>query len=356
MYVIKPYLVFLIYTLIIWGFADNVIFRNYTRLASTILYLIFAWGFVCYGFYLFGKRALDYLFFAGVVSYVLGSIFPLAFYYGPVYVLQYFVNCLIGKEAAGSYYMEVHDLTFAMGFFFLYYLFFENKADNLHKPKVIMSLFMIVFGLKKIEILALFLSVAIYLLMMRKGKSTIFKSIIFFLAFTIGAFIYIYLIKSGLLEKLTVALGLDAKNRIGYYSYAAKYFEITPFYWGLGYTYFSRLWAQLYYNRFRIDGYVIAAALHSDILVMYIEIGFFLFIWWIYYNFIKKIKLTKKNYGNIVSECTLLLTIYLFTLYLTDNTSTYFITQMVYLLALMSVSEEKNQAKINYCTKIVRYG
>lgn len=347
-YIVKPYLVFAIYTLVIWLFNDNVFFRNYTRLASTILYLILAWGFVCYGFYLFGKKALDYTFWAGVVSYILGSVLPLAFYYGPIYVWRYFAGSLVGKELAGSYYMEVHDLTFAMGFYFLYYLFFENKSEKLHKTKVVIALFMIVFGLKKIEILALVLSMAIYLLMMRKGKSTTFKSVIFFVGFTVGAFAYIYLTKSGLLDALTVKLGLDAKNRIGYYSYAAKYFEITPFYFGQGYTYFSRLWAQLYLEHFRIDGYAIAAALHSDILVMYIEVGFLPFIWWIYYSFVKKVKLIKRNYGNVVSECALLLTIYLFTLYLTDNTSTYFITQMAYLLVLLSASENRNQIEMNY--------
>ena len=88
----------------------------------------------------------------------------------------------------------------------------------------------------------------------------------------------------------------------------------------------------MYSSGFRIGGYGVAASIHSDILVMFIEIGFIGMLIWIYYCFkYKTVKLNRRN-GTAVGEYYLLATIYMFILYLTDNTSTYFITQMIYYL------------------------
>lgn len=344
--VLIPFLVFIGYSIIIWFFRTDVIFRNYTRLFSTVLYLILAWGFVSCGYYLFGRKVIDYCFWAMVTSYILGSIIPLGLVYGPTYVIQYFFGSLLGNEMAGSYYMEVHDLTFAMGMLFLFYSFFEDKKRKNHKTKIIITFFMIVFGFKKIEILALIIAIAMYIVLMRRGKNIQYRAFLFFVVFSAGSIIYLYLIKTGMLEILTLELGMDPKNRLGYYRYAAEYFEINPGFWGLGYTYFSRLWSELYLSHFRIDNYGIAASVHSDVIVNYIELGFFVFVWWVYYLFVSRTKILKHKFGNTVAECSLLITIYGFILYLTDNTSTYFITQMINLAVPLSISLEMENSGI----------
>lgn len=77
---------------------------------------------------------------------------------------------------------------------------------------------------------------------------------------------------------------------------------------------------------------------------MFIEIGFIGMLIWIYYCFkYKTVKLNSRN-GTAVGEYYLLATIYMFILYLTDNTSTYFITQMIYYLIPLAMG---NTSTIN---------
>ena len=76
---IAPFVAFCFYSIAIWAFREDVTIGNYTRLFSTILYLALAWGYASCGYYLFGEKSIDVLFYAGVTSYTLGSIIPLIF-------------------------------------------------------------------------------------------------------------------------------------------------------------------------------------------------------------------------------------------------------------------------------------
>ena len=242
------------------------------------------------------------------------------------------ISAITGANTAASYMMEVHDLTFAMGLFFLYYMFVENKKERSHIKKILLSFILIVLGLKRIEILALAVAIVSYWVVLRKGKTMKGRSIFFFLVFSMLTVGYVYIIGSGTLEILATRFGIDFMGRLSYYSYARKFYKFSPLFLGNGYTYFSRYWGSLYSSGFRIGGYGVAASIHSDILVMFIEIGFIGMLIWIYYCFkYKTVKLNRRN-GTAVGEYYLLATIYMFILYLTDNTSTYFITQMIYYL------------------------
>ncbi len=336
---ISPFLFIGIYTLCIWGVNGAASFGNFTRLCSTILYLIIAWGFAGCGYYLYGKKTIDILFWAGVASYFLGSIIPLIAGYGFNEIGRYLVSTVTGINTAVSYMMEVHDLTFAMGLFFLYYVFIENKRTRKHKAKILLSLTLIVLGLKRIEILAIGIAIGSYLIALRKGKTMKGRGTFFFVIFTILSFGYVYIIWSGALAAIAAQLKINFMGRLGYYAYAKKFYTFSPFFFGHGYTFFSRYWANLHASGFRIDGYGIAASIHSDILVMYIELGFIAMMLWIYYCFRYKTVKLNKLYGNIVSKFYLLSTIFMFIIYFTDNTSTYFITQMIYFMIPLSMGK-----------------
>lgn len=279
-----------------------------------------------------------------MTSYTLGSIIPLIFNYGVREIGLYLISAITGANTAASYMMEVHDLTFAMGLFFLYYMFVENRKERSHIKKILLSFILIVLGLKRIEILALAVAIVSYWVVLRKGKTMKGRSIFFFLVFSILTVGYVYIIWSGALEILATRFEIDFMGRLGYYSYARKFYKFSPFFLGNGYTYFSRYWGNLYSSGLRIDGYGVAASIHSDILVMFIEIGFIGMLIWIYYCFkYKTVKLNSRN-GTAVGEYYLLATIYMFILYLTDNTSTYFITQMIYYLIPLAMG---NTSTIN---------
>ena len=341
---ITPFIIFGIYSILLWMFRDNVTLGNYTRLFSTILYLVFAWGYASCGFYLFGKKSIDILFCAGVTSYTLGSIIPLIINYGTREISLYLISAVTGANTSASYIMEVHDLTFAMGLFFLYYVFVECNREKNHVKKIFLSFALIVLGLKRIEIFALAVAIASYWVVLRKGKTMKGRSIFFFLLFSIISIGYVYLIWSGVLDILATKFGIDFMGRLDYYSYARKFYDFSPLFMGNGYTYFSRYWGNLYTSGFRIGGYGVAASIHSDILVMFIEIGFVGMLAWIFYCFKFKTGRLSRCNGIAVGEYYLLATIYMFILYLTDNTSTYFLTQMIYYLIPLAMG---NMPKFN---------
>lgn len=345
---IGPFLMMGLYSALLWLFREDVTLFNYTRLISTVLYLAIAWGYANCGYYLFGSATINMLFYSGVASYFGGSIIPLIINYNVQGIWNYLVSTITGVDTSASYMMEVHDLTFAMGVFFLYYLFFERRNEKAHNKKILLALLLIILGLKRIEVLALVIAIVAYITVLRKGKTIKARSLFFFFVFAFVSLGYVYMIRSGLLETLASKFGINFMGRLSYYSYACAFCVFSPLYFGQGYTYFTKYWSKLYESGFRIDGYGIAASIHSDILVMFIEIGFVGMLAWIFYCFkFKTDRLSRRN-GVAVGEYYLLATIYMFILYLTDNTSTYFLTQMVYYLIPLAM---ENVQKFNIIFK-----
>lgn len=327
------------YAIIIWVVKSNNIIENAPRLVSTVLYMCLAWGFASIGYYYFGKKSIDYLFYAGCISYFLGSVLCLIFQYGVSGIILYVQSLVFGVENSANFVMEVHDLTFAMGIFFLYYLFFEDKNTKHHYMKVISSGLLIFLGLKRIEILALIIAIIIYFALLKWGKRITFRAVTLTIVFIIVSLGFVYMIDSGLLDQLVAIYDINTKGRLDYYGYAKQYFEMSPTFSGLGFTYFSELFANLFLSGFRINGYGVPPGIHSNILTLYIENGFVVFVLWIVYSFYIKTKKLCKKSGIVSAECYLLLTVFVFILYLTDNCFKYFDTQMVYFIIPLALAE-----------------
>ncbi|MDV4899300.1 hypothetical protein NNG62_10720 [Enterococcus faecium] len=345
---IMPFVIFSIYTLIIWGIGSNAEFENFIKLCSTLLYLILAYGYACTAFYLFKAEGIDFIFWSGVISYMSGSVFYLIVSYGLNGLISYIKSLITGETNTANFAMEVHDLTFAMGVFFLYYVFFENKNTKKHKIKIIVSLILIFMGLKRIELLALSGAILVYYVLLKWGKKIQIRALVCTICATVISLVFIYIIDTGILALLMSNLGItDDGARLSFYLYSSKFYELGLGYVGTGWTWFSKYFFNLYLSHFRLNGGRIAASLHSDILTIYIEVGCIVFIIWMFWLFfVKPIRLTKK-FGLKTGECVLLLTIYMFILYLTDNTLTYPDTQMIFLLVPMIVSWVDNQQRIS---------
>lgn len=337
-WMIIPFASFFLYTLFLWGIKSNVTFANFTRLCSTFLYLILSYGYACTAIYLFREKGIDYVFWSGVFSYFCGSVLYLLVTYGFSGISAYIRSLILGENSIANYAMEVHDLTFAMGIFLLYYVFFEEKTVRHHRLKVFLSTILVLFGLKRIEILALFATVLSYYLLIRWGKRMHARTLICAIGAVIVSLVYVYIIDSGILSAIVLAYGIEDSGRLSYYMYASNFYEFSIAYFGTGWTWFTRYFQQLYLSGYRIDGYRIAASIHSDILAMFIEVGFVFFVIWILYMFIIRPRKIARRFGIVAGECVLLLTIYMFILYLTDNTLTYADTQMLFILVPMTVS------------------
>ena len=69
-------------------------------------------------------------------------------------------------------------------------------------------------------------------------------------------------------------------------------------------------------------------ALHNDFLKMYIELGFIGFCLWVFWWLLKMPKILQKRYGIKKVFVCLLLVLYAFVLYTTDNAESYTYFQM----------------------------
>lgn len=330
-----PYVVIAYYTLLIWMISSEITISNITRLCSSILYPILYIGFACAGILLYGSKVIDRVFWMSFISYLTGSVLYMFVSCGISSGFEYMKILLSGQqsEVRIAYIMEVHGLTFMMGILFLYYLFYENNQIRFHKTKVILSALLIILGLKRIEIIALLIAIVVFITLLRNKKIYIkasIKIIIFSAIILLSGFIFI--ISTGILENIIHKYGIETSGRLEYYHYARNFFKYDVSYLGKGYTYFSKYIEQLWISGFRLNGYRIAASIHSDILCMYIELGFIMFHIWLIYSFCIKAYILKKSKNNGIMKCYLLLTIYMFVLYLTDNTFNYNNVQMAYFL------------------------
>lgn len=334
-----PIFIIFAYTIILWIIKSNNIVEHIPRLTSTIVFMCLPCGFAGIGYYYFGKKSIDYLFYASCVSYFFGSVLCLIFQYGINGILYYVESMILGVDSPINFVMEVHDLTFAMGLFFLYYLFFEDKNTKHHYKKIICSLLLIFLGLKRVEVLALIIAIIVYYALLKWGKKITFRASVLTIVFLIVNLGFVYLIDSGILNQLVELYSINTRGRLDYYGFAKQYFELNPTFSGSGFTYFSKLFGDLSESGFRINGYGVPHGIHSNILVQYIEIGFFMFILWIVYSFYFRTKRLFKKCGIAAAESYLLLTVFVFILYLTDNCFKYPNTQMVYFIIPLALTE-----------------
>ena len=112
-----------------------------------------------------------------------------------------------------------------------------------------------------------------------------------------------------------------------------------------------KIFEDFFKSGFAINGHGVAASIHSNTLLLYIENGFVVFVLWIIYCFGIKTKILSKKCGILSAESYLLLTVYVFILYLTDNTFKYFDTQMMYFLIPLAIIDSPHtiliKSKIN---------
>ena len=336
-----PILIMFFYALLIWLFKSDVRLDNYFKLFRTVIKIFIAWGYVCAGYYKFKEKSIDILFAAACASYFFGSVICLLKENGLSGFTLYVRSLINSGYSDADKIMEVHGLTFAAGIFALYYIYYENKNVKNHYLKIVLSVLLIFLGLKRIEILALIITGASSIILVRRGKDIKYRSVFFMVIFLIISFTFLYVVDSGLLSILATKYKINTMGRIGYYSFSKQYFRFSPSFLGTGYTFFSYVFSKLYESGYRINGNLISASLHSDILVFYIENGFWLFIAWVVYTFNIQTRYIQKKVGSLAAEAYLLVAVFMFILYLTDNTFTYFDTEAISFLVPLVLSTKK---------------
>ena len=283
----------------------------------TIVYAVF----MCY---LFEDRAVNYLFFsmcaanAGIMLLEMPK-------YGIAESLMSVVTCIItfGRAEGFVRALEIHDITFLFGQFFLYYALFAPKDSRsekrLRRRCMLLSLFFIILGLKRSTLPAVLL-VCVYVKLLRMTK----KPEKLIMATGIGLFVfcyvYLWLTRSGILVAFMESIGIDMMGRDVLWSLPNDYYTLSPFWKGLGFEAVTDL-----VNTWHKAGLINRAyPLHNDILKIFIELGAAGFTLWAGINYILYPSYWMRQHGAQTGLLYMALLAYMTVTYLTDNTAFYF--------------------------------
>ncbi len=295
--------------------------------------------------YLFGYKAIDYTFWTIVLNYCICIISYLVIYKIDG-ILHFFSYAEKGVTP-----LEIHELTFTVGLFFIYYVFFENKNVKSHKAKIIWCIICLILGIKRIEIVALIISYGVIVLLSNFNKKQEFKLMICISCFLIiVSILYIICVRIGILDKFAQRFNINFNSRLQAYNYFKDDYNISPIFKGKGLGYVMKKLSTADWHLYGIGD------LHNDVLKLYIEFGSIL--WLIYFsNFlIFQTKRIRIIFGFNISKLYFSLMIFTYILYLTDNVNRYLMyilvfTMIPYCHYLYEVENRKNRRNLNISRK-----
>ena len=303
----------------------------------TIIYAVF----MCY---LFEDRAINYLFFSMCATNTAIILLEMP-KYGIKESIASVVTCLVTFGEAEGFVraLEIHDITFLFGQFFIYYVMFAPKSTasekRLRRAGMILSLFFILLGLKRSTLPAVLL-VCMYVKLLRiTGKPRKFilaTGIALFLFF----YLYLYLTRSGILVAFLESLGIDMMGRDVLWSLPNDYYKLSPFWKGLGFEGVTDL-----VNKWYKEGLINRAyPLHNDILKVFIELGALGFTLWAGINYILYPAYWMMRHNTETGLLYMAILSYMTVTYLTDNTAFYFWSCIGLRLIPMSYSYRISQS------------
>ena len=245
--------------------------------------------------------------------------------YGIAESISSVVTCIVTFGEAEGFVraLEIHDITFLFGQFFIYYMMFAPRETpterRLRLVSIGLCLFFMLVGLKRSTLPAVAL-MCIYVKLVRKFKNP--HKYIY--ATGVGLFlffyVYLYLTRSGILVAFLESFGIDMMGRNVLWSLPNSYYELSPFWKGLGFekvTELVNMWCdQGLINR--------PYPLHNDILRTFIELGALGFTLWSGILYILYPIFWKKKYDTETSLLYMSILAYMTVTYLTDNTAFYF--------------------------------
>lgn len=317
-------------------------FSYFSRSTSDILCLALAGLSAIAASYFFQRRVIQLSVYAILLSTLANVIRAIQIYGMPIF-LQFLRTATLVTDFDVtrptyriSQMLEVHDSTVACGYFLIYYLFFCNKQDKSRWENVIAMIFCAYVGFKRVTFIGV--AVVFFLLILLKAKESKIEMVIKWVAIGIfgAAFAYLIAIKIDLLSIIADWLHLDFVGRLDIYANLRKYYSLSPLHLGTGYGFINKYFVEQ-------TGY----ASHSDIVRLYIELGFLPYILWLY-HYLKRVPTrVYRKFGEEATRVIMATTIYAFVTYFVGNAMTLFCIQFSFILVPVALSypEETNVPK-----------
>ncbi len=316
-YMLLPWGGIFVLTLCLWVINRPSLFNisYFSRMLSNIIYCVVAIINAYIGLEFFGRNAID-MSFASLIISIASNAISVWHKYGTNLTLIYLKTLLFQQYKSGtalldlSMSMEVQGATMALGVFFVYYLFqYENKSNIKRIVYILLSVIGLYIGFKRVVLLGVLLVIVI--LWVLKFKKIGIKNVILyaFVVFSLISFGYVFVAKTGLISLIAARYNVDMMGRTNIYEWVSKFYNLSPLYLGTGYGYMAKY-------MYETTGF----AVHSDILRMYIELGFVPFIAWLWYNIYFIPEKVVDAFGSEAGKICITATIYTFSTYLVENT------------------------------------
>lgn len=332
-----PKIVIHVYTimLMILGRVEWTYFStNFSVYIPTILSIV--------SLYLFGVKAYKYSAIALIISWLV-SVGVSFLSKGP-YIFVYAIKQAYFDSTDNSFfnYLELHDLVLSLGYIVTIYYISREKITKKNIFILLAVLAMMVLGMKRIAVLGVVLAIFFYMFLRMFDTNKQYKIC---LAFGwVGlflCFLFIFIMSRGeWFFEVLGKFGIHPMGRNYYFTEIMKYAEFDIGFLGIGRNVITKILnTELSYLR--------VGGVHSDIIKMYVENGFVMFGIWLWYSLIRVTQLYKKYFSSKVSVIYFVITIYTFTLYLTDNVEIYFICQVISMVIPMAyaIKEKKKASK-----------
>lgn len=283
----------------------------------------------------FGIMSLIYSFYGLILTITINLLYTI-YIYGIFDVIKAVFNIfsIVGFQYDSGtvlsnigYSLEVAEATFALGFYFIYMLFFDE--DKLFKKKhLALCVIGMYLGLKRVEIVGIVIAAIVYKLYIKRGKSiTKLRNITFFVIISFS-FLFVFILKY-----YTRLISIFDVSRTRLYYALSDMYRISPFYLGKGFG-FVNMWLE----KIGTKDWLLSVS-HSDITRIYIEFGFILFLIWLYYYCIKLPKYASRLGNSNATNIILCFVYYLLVTYLIDNTMLLFAVQFVFIVIPMGISK-----------------
>lgn len=338
----KPIILIMVWSFFVWIINTPAVFdfSYVSRSISNILCLFLATLSAIAGCYYFKGETIKLSVFAIFISTAANVIRAIQVY-GFALFVDFLKTAFIVTDFDSSrptydvsQMLEVHDSTLACGFFIIYYLLFHRKKTKMEWLYVVLLAFCTYVGFKR----AAFVGIGIVLLFLflLKKREKYFKIIVTVigLIMILLSFGYVVAMKLNYIETFANSIGLDFSGRFIIYDSLSNYYSLWPTYIGYGYGYINKLFE---------DNMELAS--HSDIVRMYIELGFVPYFLWLYHYMIHVPVRTIDKYGVDVARVITACTVYLFTTYFVGNAMNMFCVQYSFILIPVALSYKNDNSK-----------
>ena len=234
-----PYIFYWMSTLFAWvinGYIQpNTISRSISLTNQYMLIVIY----VIVVAKVFKNELLKYTFQAAVINNIIVIMFAIVrwgiknFITVGLVPLSEYASSWTLENLNISAFLEVHDITFAFGFFLIYFFLFHDEPNK--RKNVIICVVFIYLGLKRIQLAALFVVIGLSVLIKGKSRYGIkFWSVVVTACSLMGALTFIWLIDSNMITELVAVYNINFSGRLRVYYNLSKYFSFGPSYFGHG--------------------------------------------------------------------------------------------------------------------------